>query len=747
MTVKTYQTVIEVIKPYIPPGPPPPPPTPEVNVAQFLVEAAIPISNFNSVSGIFNTTDTIMGFVRSLERRGNLCAPGQHAVLTLTPEYPYNVNPGAPVKLYEYGVLVLTGYVIGASYERPSHDIVVDIDDTYTRMLNYFLDEQEVTTAGHDTTFWVDYLCYLTGNTYKIKAPARPVPAGVQLGLRTAHEALQDILAYASWYVWPDPDGTLVFSYVTTKKERDVNDIINIHYNESTDQTRNVIKLYGTSGIPALGGGQITSIASRGVPGLLVDMVAAIGAPMVGTQTEADLESSYMLGELGSLTRVLEVDIPGDPTMRIGSNISVSYNSGSVQYGGRGAVMALESRVDTEGYTMNVTIGERCPRIAGFTTNSYILVAGTRGGGILRSTDQGHNWSYWNEGLPDGNKFARRVAVNTLNEAMAIVNDKLYYSAGGNWSEATLPNPMNTANDPFVPVASELTSLVAVDATGGKAGFAVLANGRGRLTQTVLGPSNIVYTYASRAWVYTQSIDSTSGSTRWDSVGVGGVDLTSGSTSYTVIGYDLSSRLGSIYVLASTASGSYEPPPPFKPPDCLDGYILYSFGSVNVIGWTYWSPDGGITKFPPYPSASLTRLFLDTTDPYVGNNPFVDGNSAFVVLRATYDSFNAWPYRPTIYLDCRYRMIGNENWTYSTTSWFVSIDSSHAQWDTLTTTNGTVQGGLSLFGIRGGGVGFEAEGRIRMNFSYWDTNLLAYNTSTAWTDWGVVKMSGRFCRS
>ena len=499
-----------------------------------------------------NVTGTINGnaidaYVRSLSRQQMLCNPMQTATLVLSTAFPSAISEGQDAVLYQDSVKVMTGYVVKTYHEEPSFDWKVEIHDPYTRCQNYFIDSP--ITVGHDagdepikgyipqsTDYWLGYLCGLCGAAYVTDGGTGTVPQGVQLGLRTVHEALTDIIAYSSQYVYADPDGVLHFARISRGYANfTLTDCISVEDTLSDEYTRNVIKVYGYASYQS----RVFAVASRGVTGIVPDRVSAVGAPMIGTQPEAQRVADYLLSELGSLTHIVTARVVGNPHIRVGYGARIL--SGATDY--TDAVTSAVHSADESGYITEVTIGERCPRIAGWSKETPRIYAGTTAYGVYLSEDGGRNWAEFNSGLPTGNKYVGRLGANSFNEVMGIVNGALYYSDGTNpWEIRTLPAPVNDAEDDPPPAHGDY---VAVDALGSQGGFAVLT------TNPLSSGSNV---QESRSWVYTCASTGSSPAD-WESVELSNSILSTGSNvSWHTIGMDLRSTLGAPYVLASSGS-------------------------------------------------------------------------------------------------------------------------------------------------------------------------------------------------
>lgn len=494
---------------------------------------------------------SIEGYVRSLRRQGHLCSPGQNVTLILDTDFPIDPKPSDEIVLYEQGVLVFTGYAQKVSRNKPSFDWVVEGMDTYHRVQATFLDTPLIVGYNPDTEqpvknyqplttdYWIGYVLSQCGSSYSIEAGGHTVPQGVQLGLRSAHETLQDIMAYSSQYAWANPSGVIEVKRVSRNATNFIlTNFLSFEYKKDDEWTRTSIKVYGMRSGFGSRERNVFATASVSLPNIIPDRVAAIATPMIQTDDEAQRVADYMIGELGDVTWVATGVIEGDPTIQIGKSARMTY----LDFDRTDVITSLETQWDQNGYIMKVTIGERCPRISGWSRLYPPIFAGTTRHGVYKSTDGGINWSEFNTGLPSGTKNVTRLGFNSFFEGMAIVNGSLYYTDGlsDTWETRSLPNPVNTAGD--VP-ALGYGRLIAVDATGGLGQFAVLTT-----SGSVSSGSNPA---EMRSWIYTCE---SSGSTPslWTSV-----QMSTGSATahpYNLRGWDLTSSGGT--PLAVLSSGS-----------------------------------------------------------------------------------------------------------------------------------------------------------------------------------------------
>jgi PKD repeat protein len=406
----------------------------------------------------------IAGYVLSLRRVGHICSPGQHATLTMSPDWPHGSRPGLQCFLYENDIQVMKGFIVKSTRSRPSHDWIIEIDDTYTLVNSTFMDTQEATTPGHDTRYWASYILEHCGTNFSINGVAAPVPEGIQIGLRPASEALKDIITYASWYAWPDKDGTIqVGRFDRSISSRTIAQFDDFEYDISDDMTRNDIRVYGN--------GRIFAEATQAVHGIYPNRIAVVGSPLIKTYAEAQRVADYMIAEIGDLTKVIRGTIPGNPKIRIGNVVTLTYLYEGVRYSVTDTVSSLESNYDAqEGYTMAVTVGERCPRIAGFSEKIPWTYAGLDGNGVYYSRDKGVTWAQLGTGLPTV-ASASRVAGDSYGKAVAIVNGRVYYETGNVWKEQVI----------FGSTAKAVGSLGGIDSfavlTGSRVYFSVPSSG------------------------------------------------------------------------------------------------------------------------------------------------------------------------------------------------------------------------------------------------------------------------------
>jgi len=586
------------------------------------------------ISGTING-NSIEGHATSLVRQHHICNPCQVATLTLASSFTSAAVPGDEVVLFENGTKVMTGYVVKTIKDAVEGTHIIEIHDTYHRVSMTFIedkittgyDENDQPIVGYDpqsTAYWIGYLCGLAGISYAIDSGASYlVPAGVQFGLRTVHESLLDVLAYSSQACYVDANGTLRFLRVTRNiASRTFTECTEINDSTGDEMTRNVIKVFGYQGVT----NRIFAVDSSSVEGVVPDRVAAVGSPMIQTDAEASRVARFLVGELGVQTRVVSIRIPGDPTITLAAVARINFETTDYT----DAVTSIDSTITQNGYTTVVTIGERCPRISGWSTELLPVYAGTSGSGVYKSTDSGATWVEFNSGLPAGKKFVKRLAFNSLDEGMAIVNSSLYHTSGSTWSIRSLPAPINMAGDSPAPGYG---TLQAVSAKGSTGEFCVLTTNVNSSGSDVQQCRSWVYESTgsgANTWESTQLYDTDTGLIPGDSTGSG----------YHIYGYDVSSEAGVPYIVASSGSlYSYLPGALVLKGSMERMGILYS-SSISICGGDF----GG-------------RGVLD----YYVTDMRLTGDGVFEFRKLFIDFYWTWNDSDMAYMVFQYKIFGNSD--------------------------------------------------------------------------------------
>lgn len=513
----------------------------------------------------------ISAYVIEIKKNQTLCGIMQTFNITLDKTVLDYLNansielkPSNTLIIYEFGTKVLTGHVRSVKRARnPDYVIQIDGTDKYKYAKDYFIDESFGTSNGESVLYWTTSLLNLAGLDLIVdnnQISERTVGPGIEFTLRTVDDALTEVISYAGGYLYTDPDGiihiqkgTIDSDIIFTGGTPDNTDIYNptlvsgynitrATHKYNDENTRDRAKVWGFKGNVILRPNESPYITSENSVDLNLPVPKTViyASNYVQTQGEADRLSSDIIEALGKFDSIKVLETVGNPNIRVGKSAYVNVDLETSQITETCSITGVASDLSKDGYTMQITLDEFCPKFAGWELSqlTYPLYAGTFKHGIYRSPDNGVTWIDFNVGLPVGDKYVRKMAYNYLDEGMAIVNGNLYHSDGTGWTAITLPVPVNSAGDTPAPTSSVP---VGVDSLG--AG-----------TFNVLTTATYDHAYQgsglplkNRSWLYT----STNG-------GLTPADWTSeavhDNTDYNYYGLDVNSKNGFPYILVNNPS-------------------------------------------------------------------------------------------------------------------------------------------------------------------------------------------------
>lgn len=571
----------------------------------------MPTYNLNAeilIGNSYPPTVNISPYILGIERNVNLCDTIQEVRLTASVDLidfldgvPWSAVPYNTLTISEFGTQVLTGYLSKIDRRRSPASIIHIIGhDRFKLARDYFIDENGLISQGESVEYWLNKLLSLAGLSYVSDVSsvtnARLVSPGVEFRLRSVADAVLEVLAYASGYLYTAPDGVIHFMKgsrsdgliyfrggpITYSIDDDPTiltggNTLSAEFDQSDKLTRDVVKVWGMAVHPY--GGTVTKISSVKTKdlGLPVHKTVLYSTPMIQTQTEADRLSSEIIKELGKLTEIKPFECLGNPDIQVGLPADYDIDLESSTITNTGIITSIRSNMSADdGYTMNVKIDELCPRFAGWSRAVFgtRVYSGTTVSGIYYSTD-GSNWIDFNDGLPTGNRYVKRIAVDPFDNKMAIVNNSLYSRAEDDteWAIVTLPTPSNDAGDSNPPLTPGM--LIAVDDGGSENVFNLLTTNT-TLDATVSGVSDI-----SRTWLYTTD---DLGLT-WTSEGLS--DVTVSGDPFNFMGIDLISPYGTPQITAINANGGIGAIPVPLPSggDCFGGLGEFILINPTIVGW------------------------------------------------------------------------------------------------------------------------------------------------------------------
>lgn len=348
---------------------------------------------------IINSIDQ-SGYLTSIKRSYNYCNASQEFTIDLDLSCPTTINTYDPVLIYEEGVKVLTGYVQSIKKDAPGAKIVVHGQDVYVKAIDFFVDTTYTTDFGQTVQYWVSFLLNLSGLTAVFTDGSGPfVVVDQEIGLANVSDLITPLLQYAGWFCKVNPDGQIVIGKISQATTglgiAQGTDIITMDNERSYDKTRNVALVFG--GIDTTLN-QFTQIfAKRKVETdfLPTDQTVVVGNHLIGDQESAEQFANELVQAFSKITFIKNYEILGEPLLHAGEYIEVLSDF----FTGIALITNLSSSFDENGYIMNITLDDLCPRIIASIRLQENLYAGTTADGVWKYNLYDSEWTDISSGL------------------------------------------------------------------------------------------------------------------------------------------------------------------------------------------------------------------------------------------------------------------------------------------------------------------------------------------------------------
>jgi hypothetical protein len=348
---------------------------------------------------LINSVDQ-SAYLLSSKRSYNYCNASQEFTLDLDLSCPTTINTYDPVIIYEEGVKVLTGYVQSIKKNAPEAKIVVHGQDIYVKAIDFFVDTTYTTEFGQTVQYWVSFLLNLAGLTAVFTDGSGPfVVVDQEIGLANISDLITPLLQYAGWFCKVNPDGQIVIGKISQATTglgiAQGTDIITMDNERSYDKTRNVALVFG--GIDTTLN-QFTQIfAKRKVETdfLPTDQTVVVGNHLIGDQESAEQFANELVQAFSKVTFIKNYEIIGEPLLHAGEYIEVYSDF----FTGIALITNLSSSFDDNGYIMNITLDDLCPRIIASIKLQENLYAGTTADGVWKYNLYDSEWTDISSGL------------------------------------------------------------------------------------------------------------------------------------------------------------------------------------------------------------------------------------------------------------------------------------------------------------------------------------------------------------
>jgi len=448
-------------------------------------------------------------YVVSYQRVSSMCDLGDTFIINLDPNCPLP-DPYDPIRIVEkYGGssgTVLRGYIQTVEKTHETGLITINGQDKSIRLQDYFIADQLYST-GQTVDYWMSYICGLAGLdvTFEATCGGIIVEDGTPLGMTTAAQLVLTLERLAAYYTRYDSEEDKIVIYRLKSSEPldtiSTTDTSRAQREMGTEKTRNVVKVYGGWAFDWVNQVtyQVFSQARSDIPGLLTDKTLVMANPLIRRQTYAYIVADRLLNVVSSIDDVHTYDCPGFfPGITVSKYLYFSINKGHYTYYADRYVTTIQTVVDENGVITTFVIGEKCPRISIQLPVPPIYVTDTEDG-VGVSWTGGDSFQLSNAGLTtSAEKYGFNIAVNSYGQQMVVTAAGLYrrYGSQATWTgPITLPDPINTSNDPSPVTVSGITLVRVVDAPTIYNAFHLLVSG-------IIPSGEILDEDLHRAWVY-----------------------------------------------------------------------------------------------------------------------------------------------------------------------------------------------------------------------------------------------------
>ena len=298
-------------------------------------------------------------------------------------------EPYDEIVVQEEGVGTFKGYVTPIAKQRMDPLRTVMGQDATKKIQDTWLTEWEVVANTTPIDALTDLFTEsgLVPSQYNFRDSTTDLLPEKEWDTTSAWDVCKEILTMMGWQMWSDGDGVLQIGEITMPSpthtfQAGVN-LINVTRRRDDSYTRNAIAVYGSDNI---------SVKKTQVVPILSDMerAGAFANPLIKTVALAESVAERALHEFNRLLDVKTCEIIGDATVQIADAANVIEGWCYLHH--RCLVTGVRSSLDTNGYTLLVTLDERCPTIWGHDSRPRMLYAATDGRGVYRSDDYAESW-------------------------------------------------------------------------------------------------------------------------------------------------------------------------------------------------------------------------------------------------------------------------------------------------------------------------------------------------------------------
>jgi len=380
------------------------------------------------------------GYVISSTRENSICNPVGSLVLSMDYDLPRKILTYEPVTFYEEGVKVFTGYTGAIEMARLPPTYTLTCYDPLIKTRDKWIKEEEISN-GESVGFWVgNFLGKADVSGLIIDDPGdQGVYAGFGWNNITCMDAIMQTLQMSPYQIICDGDGhPHLMSMQRGAPLMTLDSYIDFERTQNDRWVRNRIVVIGVE--PAVAD---VFASNEYIPGEIRAAIVATGA--IHNEATASSLAERMKVEFSTPLDVKVMTIPGDPTLEIGQTVRIEERWSG--YSDNCLITGLSSVYTDNGYTVELTLDERCPNFWGWDSPPLvplIMYCSTWGYGVYKSVTTGRTWSPTELGKTVGKYvYAMDVVTGDDDQVWASCTDGAYITRDGGtvWTRQTLGNP------------------------------------------------------------------------------------------------------------------------------------------------------------------------------------------------------------------------------------------------------------------------------------------------------------------